>query len=625
MVKIFRLLSLWVLVFLMNKVYSGAITFQVNGKADVEKANSNRKLWVPLNDSLNHYYRFLSDIKKTLELQTQVFDESEVDSLIKQYNLALSILNNLNFNSELIKFKISLLTQMGNLNRQKGRYGLAVELYEDALKLSNKYDIPIKKAVILNSLGGLFYEVGNHKTSIDYCLKALHIYKENYPEKTSDICLLLTNIGNIYLTIGETENALNFLNEALEINLLEGNQYYFSLIYSGLGSAMMNEENYEESEVYFQEALSASKKSNSHQSQIAILANLGQLFYKKKEIDKANEYLNEAYQMASLFNEAYLIREVLKLQIQFAEELGDYKRAFELQKQYVQIIQSDFSDDIKNKLISTELKVENILREKELLELQIINQQNQFKIKRNQYFIAFSILLILGSILGFLIWIQKNKYKNFIKLRELEMKMIRLQIKPHFLFNVLSSIQGYMSSNQGNEASVYLSKFARLIRNVLELSKSEFVPLERELQSIQYYMELQQLRFNFGFEFNLNIDDRLKNQNVKVPPLLIQPLLENAIEHGLSKTKRGGSVSMDFVRVDEQRLKINIKDNATSKYGKNHNKFDDYKGESMSLNIIKQQLEYFKSKFKNDFYIKLYKTEKKSGTLVELVIPYFIK
>lgn len=157
-----------------------------------------------------------------------------------------------------------------------------------------------------------------------------------------------------------------------------------------------------------------------------------------------------------------------------------------------------------------------------------------------------------------------------LKVRELELTAIRAQMNPHFLFNALNSIQNLVQQTKLDEAHEYLARFASMIRAVLKNSSSEEITLYEELQMIQEYVELEQLRFTF--DFNLSVDPDIDTYSIFLPPLLLQPIVENAILHGLAP-KKGYRKLVINIEISEF-LCIIIEDNgigrkASSSLGKN--------------------------------------------------------
>ncbi len=119
-------------------------------------------------------------------------------------------------------------------------------------------------------------------------------------------------------------------------------------------------------------------------------------------------------------------------------------------------------------------------------------------------------------------------------------------MNPHFIFNSMNSIQSYISGNDSFTAMTYLSKFAQLMRFILENSRKSMVSLEDEISTLTLYMELEKIRFKDKFEFDLKVDPKIIKDSVFVPPMLIQPFVENAIKHGFKNIESKGLLTVDF-------------------------------------------------------------------------------
>lgn len=143
---------------------------------------------------------------------------------------------------------------------------------------------------------------------------------------------------------------------------------------------------------------------------------------------------------------------------------------------------------------------------------------------------------------------QSEKEKQIAELKqkasELEMQALRAQMNPHFIFNSLNSINMFILENNKLQASEYLSKFSKLVRLILQNSQEAFIPLEKELEALHLYLELESLRFDQKFEYKLTVADDVDTSMVKVPPLIIQPYIENGIWHGLMHKKEKGHLEV---------------------------------------------------------------------------------
>lgn len=151
------------------------------------------------------------------------------------------------------------------------------------------------------------------------------------------------------------------------------------------------------------------------------------------------------------------------------------------------------------------------------------------------------------------------------KLADTEMTALRAQMNPHFIFNCLNSIKLYTLDNDADRASDYLTKFSRLIRLVLENSRSEMVPLQNELEALQLYIELEAMRFKQKVQFAIQVSPNIDQRYVCIPPLLLQPYVENAIWHGLMHKAEGGTVTVEVGQPQDNLLHIEITDDGVGR------------------------------------------------------------
>jgi LytS/YehU family sensor histidine kinase len=176
------------------------------------------------------------------------------------------------------------------------------------------------------------------------------------------------------------------------------------------------------------------------------------------------------------------------------------------------------------------------------------------------------------------------------KAAELEMQALRAQMNPHFIFNCLSSINGFILKNESEPASDYLTKFSRLIRMVLTNSKKTFITLEDELEMLRLYLEMERLRFQYSFNYNINFKNEIDPENIFIPPLLLQPFAENAIWHGLMHKQGEGHLEI-LLSLEEKILTCTVTDNGIgrSKAAMMKSKSAE-KQKSMGLQITKERL-----------------------------------
>lgn len=235
-------------------------------------------------------------------------------------------------------------------------------------------------------------------------------------------------------------------------------------------------------------------------------------------------------------------------------------------------------------------------------------------------------LLFVLIIVAYIKYREKNiNEKN--KLLLLEQKLLRSQMNPHFIFNSLTSIQSFIFENNPIEAGSYLSKFSDLIRSILYNSREEYISLEKEIKTLENYLEIQQLRFNNKFDFEITVDPKIDIEILAVPPMLAQPFIENSVEHGIKHIEGKGFVSITFSLIKDSILLI-IEDNGigieASKKMKDK-KAQEHK--SLAIIITKERMSILNKRKKKKTCSMQIKDiigthGQVTGTRIEFVIPY---
>ncbi len=212
------------------------------------------------------------------------------------------------------------------------------------------------------------------------------------------------------------------------------------------------------------------------------------------------------------------------------------------------------------------------------------------------------------------------------KIAETEMIALRAQMNPHFIFNCLNSIKLYTLENDSQTASEYLTKFSQLIRLVLENSMSEKVTLQKELETLKLYIELEAMRFKDKVQYKINVVPHIDQQYVEIPPLLLQPYVENAIWHGLMHKPEGGNISIDISQPEEYLLHIEICDDGIGReMAKKHKSKSATRQKSFGLKMTAERLDAINHIYQTKTEVKivdLVDTEGNAwGTKVIIEIP----
>jgi hypothetical protein len=248
-----------------------------------------------------------------------------------------------------------------------------------------------------------------------------------------------------------------------------------------------------------------------------------------------------------------------------------------------------------------------------------------------KWFIFILALLILGvTFLLYTLRIRTIKKRIFEKeeisrkMIEMELKALRAQMNPHFIFNCISSIQHFILKNDTESADNYLSSFAQLIRSVLTYSRYEFIPVETEIEMLELYLHLESMRFSSKFSFKVRAHVDLDITNLCLPPMVIQPYVENAIWHGLMHLiDKKAELTILFEQIDGH-LKCIVEDNGIGRAKSRQQKVQS-KHQSLGLSITSERFEYMNSLYRSSLSVTIVdKTDaegKPCGTRVELLLP----
>jgi len=283
------------------------------------------------------------------------------------------------------------------------------------------------------------------------------------------------------------------------------------------------------------------------------------------------------------------------------------------------------------------------LREgKYIIELEARNLESDTKHKRTlsftivkpfwQSFWFLTYLLLL--IIFILFWIfrireirlarfHKEKTKLLIHNSNLKLRSLQLQMNPHFIFNSLTSIQGFILMEEGDKALNFIDDLAVILRSSLENASLDYIPLEEEIEFLKTYAEIEQLRY--GDKLTVEFINELEGQKVFIPPMLIQPLIENAIKHGIAGLKGKGRVNVRFFAENET-FRISVMDNGIGREASKSNPQGIHSGKALS--ILKERLQLLNAKHKTDIhkieFIDLEDAGKPLGTEVVMTLEFFV-
>jgi ligand-binding sensor domain-containing protein len=220
-----------------------------------------------------------------------------------------------------------------------------------------------------------------------------------------------------------------------------------------------------------------------------------------------------------------------------------------------------------------------------------------------------------------------KKMLDFEKhLFDVEQKALRLQMNPHFIFNSLNAIQSFVIANDTDKAIHYLAKFSRLMRLILSNSRKSYIPIEDELKALSYFMDIEKLRFDDKFDYTIHVDPKIDNEFMAIPPMIIQPFVENAILHGLIHSSEKGHLQIDFI-LKEDTIFCSIEDNGIGRAkALKIRETSGIKRKSRGMIITKERIDLLNKQNKDKYSIRVIDLKddqgNAKGTRVEIKMFY---
>jgi tetratricopeptide (TPR) repeat protein len=461
---------------------------------------------------------------------------------------------------------------------QLQRYDEAKEYYLRAIRIREELKDFVGKSIILTNLGGMLAQQSRFKEAGPYLEEALRI-QETYKQQNV-IIFCQANLAHVYVETGRARKGLEIAAEC---------------------------------EAYLQK-----QKDTFNLVKLSLYQAVG--YTKLKQFDKALSVLNEKHKLIK-GNKLYAIQEgnLLWEYYKVYKAMGKTEVALQYFEQANELREQNDQLDVQQGISRMKEEYETEKKQEENRQLKRDNELKDLQIRQRNYLVFGSILLlILISIIAVII-IRNNRLKSEKATMEMEQRLLQSQMNPHFTFNVLHAIHTFMLKKDTEESGKLLTSFARLVRAILQHSSKDSIPLSDELNWLRDYIRLQQLRFTDSFNYTIEIDEQLSSDNVLLPPMLIQPFIENAIEHGFSDSGKSGELHISYKKTDKE-LEIRISDNGKG-FSAEDQPREKKSHESVAIQITEKRINLLNKKRKGAFKFEISSTPME-GTTVFFSIPY---
>ncbi len=455
---------------------------------------------------------------------------------------------------------------MGIINKEHGNYEEALKNHFAALKI--REEIGDKQGVAMSyvNIGNAYLEISNYPDALKNYFASLKISEEiGYKQgiASNDI-----NIGRIYVLQLNYNEAIKYLMIALKIGKEIGDKQGIAESYLSLAIIYNKQSHNDESLKNNLEARKIFEEIGDMSNVADAYNHAGETYVNMGKYDDALLNLNKGLKIATSINEKRIMREIYSLMAEVYKKLNDYKKAFEYHSLYSEIKDTILNESNSKQIAEMKTKYETEKKDKEI---QLLNKDKEIQateLKRQTLIRNFTFwcLGIAGTFSYFLFRsFNRRRKTSFEKqVSEVEMKALRSQMNPHFIFNALQSVNDFILKKDTMNASNFLIKFSKLMRTVLENSVHKEVPLENDLATLELYMQLESSRLDQPFEYEIIVDPKIDSAETLIPPLILQPFVENSIWHGLKHKKEKGKIKIE-IKEENNSIVCSIEDNGVGR------------------------------------------------------------
>jgi len=539
-------------------------------------------------------------------------------------------------------------TNMGMIHEYEGNYVEAMRNYLLALKLNEQAGAD-KGRIGANygNIATIFARQGNYAEALKNYFQVLSVFKQIDDKRSIAVCY--SNIGNICFEQHNFQEALKNYGEALRMQEEIGDRIRMAVTCNNIGVVNSEMKNYSEALSNYSRAFDIYKDMGDKRRMVMSYINIGDVFTKQEKYSEARKYLTDALQLSKETGAKDVLKDTYDGLAKLSEATGDYKNAYQYHKLFSEVKDSLLNENNTKQVTEMKTKYETEKKDKEILMLNANKEIQSVRIEKQKatvkYLIGGFLLLVIFAMVSFRLYNQRRKAAFQQQVSETEMKALLSQIDSHFISNTLVSIKNYLYNNDRQSSISVTDKFAVLMREVLANSRKKEITLREDFDALENYLNIQKVNHDNKFDFEIKMADGVDPDEMAIPPMMIQPFVENSIKHGFREMGSGGMIRINISR-NNSTLVCTIEDNGIGREAAG--KLKGRKGEremgsgsnspipphsdshlakeGLGMEVINERLKILNMKSKNkahfEFEDLLNGANNVAGTRVRLFLPY---
>lgn len=544
---------------------------------------------------------------------------TEYEEAIAQFPLIIKILEK----SKNPADRSRLAVNKGWLLFRSGEFTQSIEKFEEAKLLAIKMDQQDVLADAYLGLGRVYYNLRDYPLEEINYVRFLELVD---PGKDRNLAFfILSRLGDIQREAGKFEDSYKTYYKLVKLAGEAGDSSRMANTLNRIAWGYYQQGALESSLDVYLEDLDISKQIDNKHLIVNCLGNIGNIYRDWNYFEKAIEYYTLSIEVSKEISDIYNLTWLYKDMSAMYANMGRYQLAYENFVLHSAYNDTLMSEDYGRRLVQAQSQYE---AEKTASELELLEMRLQ---RKNYLMYGLGGLVVLIIVIGFL-FLRTSRLRSRQRLEDMNHKVstltqknLRTQMNPHFIFNTLNSIQYYVFQNDKIASNNYMTKFAKLIRKTLENSEHPAIPISEEIDALKLYLELESLRFKQKFDWKIDIDDEIDTYMYKIPTMLIQPFVENAIGHGLMHKTGKGLIHIGM-KLEKDVILCSIEDNGVGRKKAmeiKNNKKENHR--SLGTSITESRLRLVNSLYGKNMKVKY--TDMKdadgnaTGTRVEISIP----
>lgn len=559
-------------------------------------------------------------------------------------------------------YECKIWHRIGSIHASYGTIHQEIYSFQKGLSIAEKNGLKTEQISFCQVLGKGYGILFDRKSSLAMIYKGLKIAEEIGDKKA--VINFYTSIALYHLTSGEPNKALNIYLRCLTLSKEIKYDFGTAGLLLDIGNTYETMGLTPEAVPYYLEIKQYMHAAAGTKYEVQLCCALASAHYFLNQIDSAYYYIEKGYGIAQHFEDKKILAgamvtyaglhylygnnkaaksyalqalEIVKA-TQFTSQLSiltqllkkiyikdhDFENALKIYEFDVHIRDSLSNENVRKQAIEKEFAYNLEKKEDEYNILAQKNEIQALQLTQGQYLLAGLVCLLIIILIIVYLFIRQNRLRADHQRIQLEQKLLRTQMNPHFIFNSLNSIQQFIMKLQNEQAELYLSKFSKLIRNLLESNTKESLTVREEVEMLNAYLEMESLRFGATFSYSVHVDKQIDTAGTHIPHLMLQPFIENAIWHGLLPNHDNRVLQVNIEYDTNKTIKCTVDDNGIGREI-SMKRQDTLRKKSLALSFVQQRLDLIRETYNIAGSISF--TDKKNtnneslGTRVVIILP----